>query len=52
MKAIKIKESVKIPGTNIILEKNDRIFYSHRYGLVEYISDTVNWEVVKKELPL
>lgn len=48
MKTIKIKESVKIPGTNIILEKNDRIFYSHGYGLVEYISDTVNWEVVKK----
>lgn len=26
MKKIKIKESVKIPGTNIILEKNDQIY--------------------------
>lgn len=49
MKTIRIKESVKIPGTNIILEKNDQIYFKES---IDSFLDELRDELAKEDLYL
>lgn len=39
MKEVKIKETMRIPGTDLLLETRDRIFYEASFNIKQFLND-------------